>query len=69
MIARFTSSLMGLLGESVSSADAGGRMEEIREEMLDGMSEPLPEPATQSSSAAKYFVRQAFKRFGTCALI
>jgi hypothetical protein len=48
IIARFTSSLMGLMGESASSASVGSRMEEIREEMLGSMLELLPEPAPQS---------------------
>jgi hypothetical protein len=48
VIARFTSSLVGLLGEPASNTDVEGRIEDIRQEMLGSMSELLAEQATQS---------------------
>jgi hypothetical protein len=39
---------MGLLGDAVSNADIGSRMEDIRKEMLDSMSDLLAEQALQS---------------------
>lgn len=48
IIARFTSSLMGLLGDSASNADIESRIEDIRKAMLNSMSELLADQATQA---------------------
>jgi hypothetical protein len=48
IIARFTSSLVGLLGETASNTDVEGRIEDIRKAMLGSMFDLLGEQAAQS---------------------
>lgn len=50
LVSRFTTSLMGLIGESASSAEVEIRVEEIRREMLIILSE-LPEEQQGTRSA------------------
>jgi hypothetical protein len=48
-ISRFTTSLIGLIGEPASNIDFESRIEGIRKAMLDSMSKLLAEKATQST--------------------
>lgn len=48
IVARFTTSLMGLMGESASNAEVEIRVEEIRSEMLAIMSELPDQQGTRS---------------------
>ncbi len=49
LVSRFTTSLMGLIGESASSAEVEIRVEEIRREMLTIMSELPDQQGTRSA--------------------
>lgn len=49
IVSRFTTSLMGLIGESASSAEVEIRVEEIRSEMLAIMSELPDQPSARSA--------------------
>ena len=56
IISRFTTSLMGLLGESVSDFDVENRMEVIRQAMLQSMDECLVagEPVSRLWDQVRY---------------
>ncbi len=49
IISRFTTSLIGLIGEPASNSDFESRIEGIRKAMLDSMTEFLAGKATQST--------------------
>ncbi|MEI8029761.1 MAG: hypothetical protein WCH35_08285 [Comamonadaceae bacterium] len=49
IISRFTTSLIGLIGEPASNIDFESRIEGIRQAMLDSMTEFLDGKATQST--------------------
>lgn len=53
IVARFTTSLMGLMGESASNAEVEIRVEEIRSEMLAIMSELPDQQGTRSGPWAR----------------
>ena len=57
IVARFTTSLMGLMGESASSAEVQIRVDEIRRAMLDIMSESFDEQAARSAPWSRVWVK------------
>lgn len=57
IVARFTTSLMGLIGESASNAEVEIRVEEIRRAMLDIMSESFDQRSARSASWSRVWAK------------